>query len=374
MSNIIIKAIINTIYKSKNWRKFISIACIIFVIVMLAKSIISSWKLQNAIIFLIVFIVSYLVIVYWLKIIENKIKNKPVKLWKEFEKKYPIIVQYSAPKWINPAEAWLLYNCKVDVTDLTSLIYQWASEKIISIKVIDDSKWIDDWTKIQLKKLKSIDETRPFFEQEIFNSLFRASDIKNISNSFEIRYALLLEDLEFHWIRMWRVKRKSGWKWLKIIYFILVLLLILSFIKLFLSVFNSVIMLYEIIPSFSIFIILLSLSIFLWWYIYWWAWLTLTDKWAKLASHLIWYSNFIKSCDEKVIKSMLEADPLFIDKTLPYATAFWLETVFLNKVTPLKEDWHAHYVNWIKISSWLSALSSISKRNFKSLDDFFYHW
>jgi hypothetical protein len=34
----------------------------------------------------------------------------------------------------------------------------------------------------------------------------------------------------------------------------------------------------------------------------------------------------------------LEKDPLFIDKTLPYAVAFGMEIQFLNKVTPLLKD------------------------------------
>jgi hypothetical protein len=40
----------------------------------------------------------------------------------------------------------------------------------------------------------------------------------------------------------------------------------------------------------------------------------------------------------------LKDDPLFIDKTLPYATAFGIETEFLNKISPLKSDRNAKYV------------------------------
>jgi hypothetical protein len=38
------------------------------------------------------------------------------------------------------------------------------------------------------------------------------------------------------------------------------------------------------------------------------------------------------------LKEFLKQDPLFIDKTLPYAVAFGLETEFLKKVTPLLKD------------------------------------
>ena len=63
-----------------------------------------------------------------------------------------------------------------------------------------------------------------------------------------------------------------------------------------------------------------------------------------MASQLIGYRNFIKSCDEKKIELLLKDDPLFIDRTLPFATAFGVETEFLNKISPLKSDWNAKYV------------------------------
>jgi hypothetical protein len=52
-----------------------------------------------------------------------------------------------------------------------------------------------------LVKLRDIESNRPFFEVEIFNSIFSVESTKIIEDSFQIRYALLLEDLEFHGIR-----------------------------------------------------------------------------------------------------------------------------------------------------------------------------
>ena len=80
-----------------------------------------------------------------------------------FSKKYPIIVQYAPPKWINPAEAWLLYNLSVEPTDLTSLIYQWKFEKLIDIKTFKwevyrcvkvyehhNESWYKSWTLVEV--------------------------------------------------------------------------------------------------------------------------------------------------------------------------------------------------------------------------------
>ena len=50
------------------------------------------------------------------------------------------------------------------------------------------------------------------------------------------------------------------------------------------------------------------------------------------------YAKFIEKCDKNILEKFLEKDPLFIDKTLPYAVAFGLETQFIEKVTPLLKD------------------------------------
>ena len=287
---------------------------------------------------LILYIAWFLILLFfWYLTIQYKRakdKEKPASLWKDFETKYPIIIQYTPPKWINPAEAWLLYNCNVDVTDLTSLIYQRTLDWILSIKNISwkDSNHIE---KIELVKLKNIPSNRPFFERDIFDSIFLAWDQKTITYSFQLKYALLLEDLEIHGINKWRIYRPTSAKIWKIVYSILVLLLVVSFVMIF---WWSNLEWH--LDWFYISVILIFACIFLWWYIFGWKPLKLTDKWAELASHLIWYRNFIKSCDENKIRLFLKEDPLFVDKTLPYATAFWIETEFIKKISPMKNDFY----------------------------------
>jgi len=259
-------------------------------------------------------------------------KEKPVSLPKEYLKKYPIIIQYTPPKWINPAEAWLLYNCRVDVTDLTSLIYQWTLDWILSIKNISwkDSNHIE---KIELTKLKDIPSDRPFFEREIFNSIFFAWYQKTITYSTQLKHDLILEDLEIHGIKQWRVYKSITAKKLETPFYILVWILVLS------SIITYIIStVKDNLTCFYVSLTLLIICIWLWWYIFWWKPFKLSEKWAELASHVIWYRNFIKSCDENKIKLFLKEDPLFVDKILPYATAFWIETEFIKKITPLKEN------------------------------------
>lgn len=336
---------------------------VIFFLFKTVEYVIKSWEWVNCVVFLIFWFVAS----FAMKYIRLKRKEKSAILPKKFRSKYPIIPQYIPPKDLNPAEAGLLYNCRVDVTDLTSLIYQWAFDWLI---LIWNVKSKEDWktlSKIELTKLRDIEDSRPFFEKEIFNSIFLSCDKKVITNSFELRYALMLEDLEYHWIKKWWIVRSWSGKIMWIIYNILVALLLFVWYMYFSWWFA--------LYSWMLFLLLILFMacILFWWYVDWGK-LWLTNKWAELAAYMIWYRNFIKSCDEDIIKLCLKEDPLFIDKTLPYATAFWLETEFLNKVTPLAWDRKAQYINWQKVSTTMKVITALLRSSSKNRFDVFYHW
>ena len=361
------------------WKTLVAFSLI--AIFLIWKAIIDSWHL----IFYIVCLVIWVALYYFLEKLQAKKVSKPASLWKVYSKKYPIIIQYAPPKWINPAEAWLLYNCSVEPTDLTSLVYQWKFEKLIDIKTF---KWENSKREyIKLIKKNDMPLTRPLFESEIFDSIFRMGDVKIIEWAFQLRYALMLEDLEYHWIQKWWVKmwwnidknskdialnlgRHQFWIdefwnqiWLEVLFF---------WMFFFLMIFSIIVESFWVSDNIS-----LTFSEFMWslWLLFlvclwgvlhywtkdWWWKLKFTDKWAELASQVIGYSEFIKSCDENKIKLLLKEDPLFIDRTLPYATAFWMETEFLKKISPLKKDWNARYYKWKKVPHWIWVLRFFTK-------------
>lgn len=326
-------------WKQRDSRWFM-ICLIILSFILICREIIKSWYLLYVIVLIVLLVILWCVYRYVAKIRNSR----PAFLWTEFEKKYPIIIQYAPPKWINPAEAWLLYNLKVDITDLTSLIYWWKFEWILDITTFTWNKSKKEFVK--LTKLDDVPLTCPSFESEIFDSIFSTSDVKIIEESFQLKYALMLEDLEYHWIRKWWMIRSDLSKSWKLAYDIVIGLLFFCILLILFDVF--------IIFSWALWVVLWILilsSIILSWYIAEWWKLKFTEKWAELASQVIGYRNFIKSCDEKKIKMLLEKDSLFVDRTLPYATAFGMETEFLTKITPLKKDWNAKYVRWRKIST-----------------------
>lgn len=350
-------------------RWHILVVLFLLAIIFIWKTIIKSWHLIFYIICLVLWIFAYV----FFQFMQKKMVLKPASLWKVYQKKYPIIIQYAPPKWINPAEAWLLYNRSVEPTDLTSLIYQWKFEKLIDIKTF---KWENtDREYVKLIKLDDMPLTRPLFETEIFDSIFRIWNIKIIEWAFQLRYALMLEDLEYHWIQKWwltygQKKWKRKWKmsddfninwntsvqssifWLY--FFILIFWIMIES----LGISNSFSMsFYEFLWFFMVIFCILIWTVVFFWKTDGRAKLEFTDKWAELASQVIWYSQFIKSCDGNKIKLLLKEDPLFIDRTLPYATAFWMETEFLKKISPLKKDWNAKYVRWTKVPSWIWVLN-----------------
>ena len=373
---------LNLFVKKRNndgWKILVIFSLI--AIFLILKAIINSGHL----IFYIVCLIMWGVLYYFLESLQAKKVSKPASLWKLYSKKYPIIIQYTPPKWINPAEAWLLYNCSVEPTDLTSLIYQWKFEKLIDIKTF---KWENSKREyIKLIKKNDMPLTRPLFESEIFDSIFWMGDVKIIEWAFQLRYALMLEDLEYHWIQKWWVKmwwnkdkntkdialdlgRHQFWIdefwnqiWVEILFFWMFLFLMaFSIIMEIFWVSGNIFLTF---PEFMWSLWLLFLAC-LWGILYywtkdWWWKLKFTDKWAELASQVIGYSKFIKSCDENKIRLLLKEDPLFIDRTLPYATAFWMETEFLKKISPLKKDWNAKYVRWKKAHSWVWILRFLIK-------------
>ena len=288
-----------------------------------------------------IFIVWFLIFSFWMKFIFNTLLYKkitPAKIWKDFERKYPVIIQYNPPKWMNSAEAGLLFNCRVDPVDITSLIYQWASNNFIFIDYQSKSNNSKKIKSITLIKKSDIPVDYPYYEKDLFNNIFGGKRSKVIDKHTNLSRLFSLESLEDYWLRKhWLCRKKTSFFWNFIYFGLYILLLYLLF------------------------------------HYFWWLWILflifftpiifglffkqnnkikMTDEWAKLAAHVIWYAKFIKECDEKILKTFLKEDPLFVDKTLPYAVAFGMESLFLKKITPLVDDMEKSWLTWNLVSVW----------------------
>lgn len=266
-----------------------------------------------------------------------KIRQKPTELEEKFKSKYPIIVQYSAPMWINSAEAWLLFNCRVDPVDVTSLFYQWINNKLIYINYDKKNSESKNIKSVTLVKMNNMPETYPFYERELFNGIFNSKNSRLIDENTNLSKILSLENLEDYWLKKHWLCRKNNSTWGFICFLGYVLLLGISFY--FLKWFWLLIWIF-LAPILCGFAFKQDNKI------------KLTEEWSQLAAHVIWYAKFIKECDENVLKTFLKEDPLFVDKTLPYAVAFGLETEFLKKTTPLVKDLEKSWLTWDLIPVW----------------------
>ena len=105
-----------------------------------------------------------------------------------------------------------------------------------------------------------------------------------------------------------------------------------------------------------------------------------TEEWEKLISQILWYKEFLTTCDENKLRLFLKEDPLYFDKTLPYAIVFWLETELINKITPIMEEMNikSNLYGWdvATITSTITTLSSFisSSESSYSSSSWFSSW
>ena len=321
----------------------------------------------------------------------RKIKEKSI------FRRYPIIIQYSPPKWLNCAEVWFIYNRWVKISQIISLIYKRASEWIILLK--------NTWEKIciiknkDLKSEKNSSYSENYDVEDMVDEIYRNMlDKKSINNQdyenyifkflFGNREKIYIPNKHFNlnlsgleeyfglcckqknWINedsrydyiyqsnAINIGPLRGWY------------ILIFFIILFVAANNG-----------NLYLILWSMT-----------WLalsillgiihkpTLTDEWYRLLSEIKWYRNFIKACNERQIKKFLSQDPLFFDKTLPYAVTLWLETKFMKNFKPIMEEmgisqnwctWDLtdiiRFVNdWIHIESQSTSSGSSSSSSYSS--------
>ena len=277
-------------------------------------------------------------LVFLFNIIAHKIKKIKTQIvrkkggrlrWK-LAKEFPIVVQYTPPQNISSAEASLLIHRHAEPISIISLIYKWASEWLILIKTNqkDDTLWDNKkLNDVIIEKLWEISESAPDYEKKLFKSISTKNGISEKLLSLRIESAKL--NLEEYWKKKkWFTSRniKPYLKGLSVFLFLMILFSIYLFVKR-----------WQFIPW--VFILLI---------VVWFAsaiyctnndtYNKLTKSWAKILSHVLWYREFLLRCDENKLRSFLKEDPLFIDKILPYATIFGLDSELIKKITPIMKE------------------------------------
>jgi len=252
------------------------------------------------------------------------------------------IIQYDAPKWVEPPEAGILIDDKLDPKDITSLIYRWASNKYIKICAEDDKN-----KKFYIKKLKNLPDSAKDYQKNLFKKLFsNGSDFYFSANKDKFQSYLTQTEKElisyideqnrykydFSKVPLNTYSFKSDTK--TIIFWIAVLWWLgycftVTWIN---STLNSVWSWMK--AVFRIWLIWIICS-------YRWKekeqW---TSKWIEFRQHCLGFKEFLEKVDKKKIEELTKQDPLFVEKSLPYAVVFGIETEFIKKITPEMLSWY----------------------------------
>lgn len=232
-------------------------------------------------------------------------------IWKKYGKEdyTPSIVEYLPPKGIDPAMAGYLMRDHENDNHLISLIPYWGNLgfiKLIEVPYEDEKKKPD----INIKKLKNLPSHASSYEKLFFDGMFSGSKndsvlISSLENKFYITLKDSLSNLhdaaQVYYLEDSTRVRNS-------VRIMLILTLIFGSFGFFYfwGLFAGLSM---IITS----IVLLILNKYM---------LKKNTTGSKLEAELFGYKKFIKAVDEDKLKTLLEQDPFYFEKTMSYALSF----------------------------------------------------
>ena len=280
----------------------------------------------------------------FIKKIKTFLKIKKKKIWK-----YPIIIQYSSPKWLTPMEVSYLYNFRHFKWNISCLFYKWAIEKRVSINF---KKWnILSFDKVEIKIIDNHVEDMCEDEQFQWNLIFgndKEIELPNINilktiPKINIQTAKICLDKELIEEKISINLTEKNIEWIFACFCILSVLSFIWYSRIFLSLQDKIWKLANL-----IFMWLLALTVIsLFWCIIWkivfhdtkLTYYKLSEIWKEVLAEIYGYKYFLEACDEKKIKTFLEQDPEYLDKIMPYAIALWVETEIIKNISPKILDW-----------------------------------
>lgn len=276
----------------------------------------------------ILFAIWILLFWWWFKaLMKKRYKSRSM-----MDNKYPI--QYDVPRWMWVSEAWVLVDNRIDAKDITALIYQRAANHYIKIFKEEDNK-----KEFYIKKIKQLPRTSKEYQLNLFNNLFKDSDEFHFSYDRgklsdylstaqkELQSLIKSENWYknsfFSWI--WSsFKRQSATLvfWTAILWFIPYFWIVTALTNHLVPVSNWV----KIVCFISFILIITSYRNY--------KEETNTKKWQEARNHCLWFKDFLMKVDKVKLETLLKEDPLYIEKALPFAVVFWVDSEFIKNITP----------------------------------------
>jgi len=239
-------------------------------------------------------------------------------LWLKYGKDDDIIkmVEYFPPEGVTPAEAGVIIDDKTDNRDIISLIFYWATKGIIKIEEIK-GEWLfakDDYILI---KQKSLPTDAKSYEKILFDELFRVQDnvvVSSLKNKFHTTIAQVRNALNKE-IEQSNIYYKES-RIFQILFIVAAIMSgFLAFMMIAIGGINNAVYLgvSAVILLVYSFIMPKKTKIGM-------------DKYKKIVG----FKEFIDKTEKSKLTYLLNEDPLYFDKTLPYAVAFnmldkWVE-------------------------------------------------
>lgn len=231
------------------------------------------------------------------------------RLWYKYGKEYPIIraVQYIPPKELTPSEAGVIIDERADNVDILALLPYWAHNGYILIKKIDKNWSKDDH---ELVKLKNLPGDAPPYEKIVFNELFSSGNevkVSELENEFyqtmskaktSLKSALNSKDI-YYPISI-RYQLITG-----VVSFLLV---VAGFLVTFIFGLVSVGIAFGL--SGAIGFVFTNFMV------------KKNQNGVRLYQETLGFKMFVKAAEKDKIERLLKEDPMYFEKTLPYAMVF----------------------------------------------------
>lgn len=298
------------------------------------------------------------------------------RLWLKHGKDDKVVplTSYYPPKGVDSAMAGYLINDKSDANDLISLIPKWGAEGLIKVEEVEKKGWLGK-PDTRLIKLKSLPEEATSYEKTIFDGLFTAKadqyiDVNQLFGSLKDRFlgkmtqeemtekikedlksnpdiepeleSVLISELKdvFH-TKMTLAKKELAneaqefyvQKSNKIMRTAQISFGIMAFIV------SAILFFFygpvALIASIAVFGFLIAMSFYL---------RKKNEKGNQAYSELLGFRQFIKLAETNRIKTLIETDPDYFEKTMSYALTFGLLKQWAGKFQSLDvkpPDWYS---------------------------------
>lgn len=282
-------------------------------------------------------------------------------VWKKFGKddKVIAVTSYYPPKGVDSAMAGYLINDREDASDLISLIPKWGQEGIIRVVEIP-KKGIFSKSDTLIIKLKELPDDRPDYEKTIFNGLFSGTFSSETENENELG-SVLVSSLKDTFYTTMNSAKKELKEEAQIYYepksnkvmntsYVLSGLGTIFVSGIFLFVFGFL----AAAVCFVFFIFLIIMSGYM---------KKKNSSGSEVLSEIKGFRQFVKLAETNRIKTLIESDPDYFEKTMSYALAFGLLKEWAGKFAALNippPEWYSspNAVGIMSMNTFANSFSS----------------